>query len=82
MKRLQKACLIQVRKYSYRFKLLLPIYYWADLKLYELKNVQVMPTCYYRCVFGVCMICVRHNHFVKFAHTMIHKIPYHLRFVF
>jgi len=79
MKRLKKAILLPVRYFAYRWnhpKLL----YWAEQELFEIRNVYVMPDCYYRWLFHLSMRIVHVDRFQRFADKAIHTIPYHVRF--
>lgn len=79
MKRLKKAALLLIRHVAYRWNRLL-LYYWADLNLYELRAVDVMPQFYYRWLYRFCMWLVGHSYFQRLAVRAIHTIPYHVRF--
>ena len=79
MKRLKKALLLPVRNLSYRRKYL-KLYYWADLKLYELRAVCVMPGWYYRWLYNTCLRLVAFNRLSRLANRAMHTIPYQVRF--
>ena len=79
MKRLKKAILLPVRKIAYRWNRL-RLYYWSNEKLYELRDVDVMPGFYYRWLYYVCMRMVKSSKFRQLANRAIHTIPYHVRF--
>lgn len=79
MKRIKKAIILPVRKISYRLRWL-GIYYWAEMRLLELRTVYVMPAYYYRWLFNCCMGLVEYRKFRRLANWMIHTIPYHIRF--
>ena len=79
MKRLRKAMLLPVRSLAYRWNRV-RLYYWAEKKLSELRQVHVMPTFYYRCLFRFSMRIVHVDRFRRFADKIIHTIPYHVRF--
>ena len=79
MKRLRKAIILPVRNIAYRWNRV-KLYYWAEQELLELRNVQVMPTFYYRWLFNFSMRIVHVDRFRRFADKMIHSIPYHVRF--
>ena len=55
-------------------------YYWADLELYELRSVHVMPEFYYRWLFHFFMWLVEYSNFRRLAERRIHTIPYYVRF--
>ena len=77
--RLKKAALLVVRKMTQRNRFL-ALYYWADLELYRLRMVQVMPNIYYRWLYHTCMWLVERRKFKKLADIAIHRIPFHVRF--
>ncbi len=79
MKRFRKATLLLIRHMAYRWNRLL-LYYWADLNLYELRAVYVMPEFYYRWLFRFCMWLIEFSNFRRLAGRIIHTIPYHVRF--
>jgi hypothetical protein len=79
MKRIKKLVLLQIRSLALRCNRT-RIYYWAEIMLFELKEVIVLPEFYYRFVFGLSMRLVRMNHFRTFADKAIHTIPFHIRF--
>lgn len=79
MKRIKKLVLLQIRSLSLRCNHT-KMYYWAELKLFELRAVTVLPEFYYRFLFGLSMRLVRMNHFRMLADKAIHTIPYHIRF--
>ena len=79
MERMKKSILILLRYIAFRFNRLGP-YYWADRKLYELREVVVMPEFYYCMLFRVSMRLVQVHGFARLADKAIHTIPYHVRF--
>ena len=79
MKRIKKLLLLQTRSLSLRYNHT-KLYYWAELKLFELRAVTVLPEFYYRFLFSLSMRLVRKNHLRTFANRAIHTIPYHIRF--
>ena len=79
MKRIKKAILLPVRKIAYRWNRL-RLYYWAEMKLYELRTVYVMPGQYYRWLYHFCMRLVGFKRCRRLANWTIHTIPYHIRF--
>jgi hypothetical protein len=79
MKRLRKAILLPVRFFAYRWNRL-KLYYWAEEELFELRNVHVMPTLYYRWLFHFSMRIVNVDRFRRLADKAIHTIPYSVRF--
>jgi hypothetical protein len=79
MKRLKKAILLPLRKIAYGCNRL-RLYYWAEEKLCDLKDVNVMPSFYYSWLYHVCMRLVKSRKFKRLANRMIHTIPYHVRF--
>jgi hypothetical protein len=79
MKRLKKAIMIPIRNTAYRWNRL-KLAYWAEQELFELRNVQIMPTFYYRWLFNFSMRIVHIDKFQRFADKIIHTIPYHVRF--
>jgi hypothetical protein len=79
MKRMKKALLLPIRSVAYRWGGL-RLYYWADLKLSELRSVYVMPVWYFRWLYQACMWLVMFNNFRRLADWAIHTIPYPIRF--
>jgi hypothetical protein len=79
MKRLRKTIMLPIREFAYRWNRI-KLYYWAEQELYEMRNVQVMPTFYYRWLFNFSMRIVHVGRFRRFADKIIHSIPYHIRF--
>jgi hypothetical protein len=79
MKRIKKLILLQIRSLSLRSNNT-KLYYWAELRLFELRAVTVLPEFYYRFLFGLSMRLVRMNHFRTIADRAVHTIPYHIRF--
>lgn len=79
MKRLKKAILLPVRLLAYRWNRL-HLYYWADVRLYELRAVNVMPSIYYRWLYQLSMSLIRNPKFKRLADRAIHTIPYSVRF--
>jgi hypothetical protein len=79
MKRIKKLALLQIRSLSLRCNRT-RIYYWAELKLLDLRAITVLPEFYYRLLFWLCMYLVRNKHFRLIADKAIHTIPYHVRF--
>jgi hypothetical protein len=79
MKRIKKATFLLVRHLAYASNRL-RLYYWAEMKLYDLRQVAVMPKFYYRFIFHLSMKLVRKKLFRRIADRAIHTIPYHIRF--
>jgi hypothetical protein len=79
VKRLKKALLIPIRKMACQQKRL-RLYYWADMKLDELRTVSVMPKWYYRRLYHACVWLVAFRKFQPMANRAIHTIPLHVRF--
>ena len=79
MRRLKKAMLLPVNKLAYHWKLN-RLYYWAELELYKLRAVIIMPKSYYRFLYQVCMWLVNKKCFKKIADKTIHTIPISIRF--
>ena len=71
--------MVPIRNIAYR-RNLLKLYYWADHKLYGMRNVNVMPIFYYRLLFKISMRMVHVQKFRRLAEKVIHTIPYHVRF--
>lgn len=71
--------LLPIRKIAYR-RSQLKLYYWADQELYGMRNINVMPVFYYRCLFKISMRMVHIERFRRLAEKVIHTIPYHVRF--
>jgi len=71
--------ILPVRMYAYRWNRM-KLYYWAEQELFEMRNVHVMPTFYYRWLFKFSMRIVHVARFQRFADKVIHSIPYHVRF--
>lgn len=78
MKRMKKAILLPIRRFAYRWKRM-RLYYWADRKLFELRSVCVMPSCYYHWLYRTCLRIVEFKQFRRLADRAIHTIPYHVR---
>ncbi|BBO71450.1 hypothetical protein DSCA_53800 [Desulfosarcina alkanivorans] len=79
MKRIKKLVLLQIRSLSLRYNRT-RMYYWAELRLFDLRDVTVLPEFYYRFLFRLSMRLVQIGHFRMFADRAIHTIPYHVRF--
>lgn len=79
MKRIRKALLLPVRRVASQSHWT-KIYYWSDLKLYELRAVCVMPRWYYRGLYQACLWLVEMRSFRQLADWTIHTIPYQVRF--
>jgi hypothetical protein len=79
MQRLHKAVLLQLRNLAYQWKLL-RLYYWADMKVYELRTVCVLPNWYYRRLYHACVWLIGLRKFQRLANRAIHSIPFHVRF--
>lgn len=79
MKRMKKAVLLPVRSMAYQLKRM-KLYYWSEKKLYELRVVCVMPRCYYRWLYHICIRLVAFKKCRRLADRTIHTIPYHVRF--
>ncbi len=78
-KRLKKAVLLVIRKMAHR-EGFMALYYWADLELFRLRMVHIMPNLYYRWLYHTCMWLVEHRKCRKLADMAIHRIPFHVRF--
>jgi hypothetical protein len=79
VKLLRKAILLQVRIFAHRWNRL-KLYYWAEEELFELRNVHVMPTFYYRWLFHFSMRIANTDRLRRLADKAIHTIPYSVRF--
>ncbi len=79
MKRLKKTILLPLRKVAYHSHHQ-RLYYWSEIQLYELRHVCVLPDCYYKGLFRLCMWLVNCRRFYRLAGWGIHTIPYHVRF--
>ena len=79
MKRMKKAILLPVRSIA-RHLNRLRLYYWSDIKLYELRAVCVMPRWYYRWLYNTCLWLVEFRKFQRLADRTLHTIPYNVRF--
>lgn len=79
MNRLKKVALIPVKRVSYRMRFL-RLYYWSENTLYPLRAVDVLPKCYYRWLYGLCIWMVEFRKLRRLANRTIHTIPYHIRF--
>ena len=79
MKRMKKAILLPVRYFAYRWRRT-RTFYWAERKLSELRNVNVMPYLYYKWLFKVSMSLVEYRITRRLADQAIHTIPYNVRF--
>ena len=79
MKRLNKALLLMTRQLAGKMKM--PrLYYWSEMRLYELGAVQIMPACYYGWLYRTSMRLVEFRKLRRVANWTIHRIPYHIRF--
>ena len=79
MKRIDKAVLLLVRTIAYRGHYE-RAYYKAQMRLYELRMVHVMPLIYYKCLYRICIRLIESNKFQRLADRAIHTIPYDVRF--
>lgn len=79
MKRIIKAIFLLLR-FMVRFSKCLRLYYWCDFKLYELREIYVMPRYYYHWLYHICMRLVAFKKFRRIADRVIHTIPYFIRF--
>lgn len=77
--RLKKAVLLGIRKMAHRERFT-ALYYWADLEVFRLRMVQVMPDLFYRWLYHTCMWLIEHRKCGKFADRAMHRIPFHVRF--
>lgn len=78
MKRMKKALLLPIRSMAYSRKYL-RLFYWADIRLYEMRTVCVMPRWYYCWLYNASMSLINAGRLKRLANRMIHTIPYHLR---
>jgi hypothetical protein len=78
MKRIKKALLLPVRNMAYSRKHL-RLFYWADVRLYELRTVCVMPRWYYCWLYHASMNLIKTGKLMRLADRMIHTIPYQVR---
>ena len=79
MKRIKKAILLPIRSLAYRSNRL-RLYYWSEIRLYELRTVCVMPRWYYHWLYHTCLWLVEIRKFQRLADRVIHTIPYRVRF--
>lgn len=79
MKRFKKIIYLTVRRVALRRRRL-RTYYWAEAGLYSLRDVNVMPVCYYRWLYRVSMKLIESGKCPRLADRAMHTIPYHLRF--
>ena len=78
MKRIKKALLLPVRSMAYS-RNRLRLFYWADIRLYELRTVYVMPRWYYFWLYQVSMSFIKAGKLMQLANLMIHTIPFQVR---
>lgn len=79
MKRLTKAILLPVRSMARRWNR--PrLYYWSESRLFELRDVNVMPQLYYRWLYQLSMSLLGIRKLQRLADRLIHTIPYDIRF--
>ena len=64
---------------AYRLKCL-RLFYWSDIRLYELRTVCVMPRCYYCWLYHASMSLINAGKVRRLANRVIHTIPYHVRY--
>jgi hypothetical protein len=79
MRRVKKAFLLPLRSVA-RHANHLELYYWSELKLYELRTLGVMPRWYYRWLYNTCLWLVEFRRFRRLADRAIHTIPLNIRF--
>ena len=79
MKKIKKIFFQSTRWLALRRKRM-QLYYWADLKVYELRQVQVMPYTYYRLLYCVGMSLANLKGCTRLADWTVHMIPYNIRF--
>ena len=79
MKRLKKAILLQIRAFANRWNRN-KIYYWAEWELHQLADVTIMPSTYYKWLFGVSMKLAEYKMTQRLADRAIHTIPLNIRF--
>lgn len=79
MIRIKKAILVTLRSMGYHSNRL-RLYYWSEIKLYELRTVYIMPRWYYRWLYHTCEWLVEFSKFRRLADRAIHTIPLHVRF--
>ena len=78
MKRLKKVMMLLLRNIAYSLNLT-KIYYWAELRVFELRTVRVLPDFWYCWMYRTSMELIRKNRCPKLADWMIHKIPLGVR---
>lgn len=78
MKRMKKAALINVRYIAFKIDNM-RLYTWAEKKLYDLRDVNLMPDGCYCLLYRFCMNLVEERKCLKLANWLIHKIPYNVR---
>jgi hypothetical protein len=79
MNRLKKFALLPVNKISYRMRLI-RLYYWSERRLFLLRAVYVLPVCYYRWLYQLCLFMVESGKCGRMANRVIHSIPFHIRY--
>lgn len=79
MERIKKLILLQIRWLALHCNQT-RLYYWAELTLFDLRGVTVLPDFYYRLLFRLSMRLVQTDQFRLVADKAIHTIPYHVRF--
>lgn len=79
MKRLKKFILLQIRAFAKRWNRN-KLYYWAEWEIHTLADVTIMPSTYYKMLFGVSMKLVKYKMTRRLADRAIHTIPLNIRF--
>jgi hypothetical protein len=78
MKQILKAVFLLIRAFAYHFNFT-KLYYWAELRVFRLRSVKVIPESWYCWMYRISMALARKKRCLKFADWMIHRIPYNVR---
>lgn len=78
MERLKKAALMSLRYIAFRTDHT-RLYTWAEIRLFDLRSINLMPNGFYCLLYRFCMILVEERKFLKLADWLIHRIPYNVR---
>ncbi len=93
-KRIYKAILVVTRistkPMAMRLRFASMAYYWADLHLYDLNDIYVLPVCFYRFLSWLCNVIASANtidyrnlhsrQLQKFVNWLIHRVPTNIRY--
>lgn len=79
MKKIEKVFWLMIRslmRFQYR------IYLQAEFNLEGLRQIFIMPKCYYWVLYHISYYGIRKNKCFKFSNWLVHKVPLPLRFDF